>query len=121
MRAIVACMASIMCFCSCRRDPGEDDLKWSCATVQRSGQAIATPECVEELQKTKSPVLKYYQAIAQTAANGKIKQYFLIEKDVQAESQAVSAKIPTTPASDIKLEAGETAFRSKNAMREKRN
>ena len=59
MRCIGILIATILSFPSCRRDEGEDDLKWSCARTQSNGQALATPECAAELARSQSAVLKH--------------------------------------------------------------
>ena len=106
MRSIVAIMSAVALFSSCRRDQGEDDLKRSCATVQRSGPAIATPECLDDLQRTQSPVLKYYKAVPQASAVGKIEQYFLVEKDGREPAITVAKRNKQV---ELKLESSVTA------------
>ena len=72
---------------ACYKAPGEDDLKWSCATVQTSGPATASSDCLEELQKTRSAVLKYYTPVPETSAPGVVERYLLVEKDSQRISR----------------------------------
>jgi len=81
MRQIVAAIAVICLMPACRRSSGEDTLKWSCARVERGGQAVATPDCLDQLQLTQSPVLDFYKAVPHTDASGKVDQYSLVEKD----------------------------------------
>lgn len=66
---------------SCRHEGGDEELKWSCAKVEHSGKASATPECWQSLQATKSPVLRYYRAIPVMDGQGQIERYALVDRN----------------------------------------
>jgi hypothetical protein len=77
---LATAVLSLIGLSACRNDDGaEEELKWSCARVQTAAPAIATPECLQVLERSKSKVLKFYKPVPKTVA-GKVVGYKLVER-----------------------------------------
>ena len=81
MKAILSVCLALVFASACRKaDDIDAEMKWSCVRTTTGGLPTATPECVEDLKRENSIILRRYVPEAVLDKVGKIMGYKLREK-----------------------------------------